>query len=236
MARFSFVGFRTPRIPRKIRFFAVPLAILLCMTLLFHAAIVPRAEAFAVGSLTNRFSALISQTVLSVMEENRYRYDDFIHITANGNGEISHLSLDSVVLNRALYQMTHAAIEKLADHRTEEVEVPLGSLSGIELWNGRGPAVPVIVSVAHGIHACFRSEFSTQGINQTMHTVYFSIKIRGELMLATRMLPIDLSQEIVAAQTVILGRVPDSFTHISRLTADVSEEEIDDIFDFGNQN
>jgi hypothetical protein len=132
--------------------------------------------------------------------------------------------------------MTAAALAELADHRSEDLEIPVGSLFGMEWYNGRGPCLPVRVTLAHGIHACFRSEFATQGINQTLHTVYFSIKIKGELLLATRMLPVDLSQEIVAAQTVILGSVPDSFTHISRLTADVSEEEIDDIFDFGNQN
>ena len=236
MASFSLGGLKTPHILRFFRRVLPFLAILLSLVILFNTAVVPRAEAIAVGALTNRISALVSQTVLSVMEEEGYRYDDFIHIATKNSGEISHVSLDSVTLNRALYQMTRATVDGLANHRTEVAEIPLGSLSGVEWWNGRGPALPVKISVAHGIHACFRSEFATQGINQTLHTVYFSIKIKGELLLATRVLPIDLSQEIVAAQTVILGTVPDSFTHISRLTADVSEEEIDDIFDFGNQN
>ena len=236
MARFSFASFTRPRIPRPAKLFVPLIALLLGAVIFFNSAIVPRAEALAVGSLTNRISSIISQTVLSVLEQNAYTYNDFIHISTKSDGEVSHLSLDSVTLNRALYQMTSAALEGLSPHRSEDVALPLGSLLGMEWWNGRGPDIPVRITLAHGIHACFRSEFATQGINQTLHTVYFSIKIKGELLLATRMLPVDLSQEIVAAQTVILGSVPDSFTHISRLTADVSEEEIDDIFDFGNQN
>ena len=236
MARFSFASFACPHISRPIKLFVSLIALLLVAVIFFNTAITPRAEALAVGARSNRISALIAKTVLSVMEQNGYRSSDFIHITTKSDGEIAYLSLDSVVLNRALFQMTAAALEGLADHRSEDVEIPIGSLFSMEWWNGRGPALPVRITLAHGIHACFRSEFATQGINQTLHTVYFSIKIKGELLLATRMLPVDLSQEIIAAQTVILGSVPDSFTHISRLTADVSEEEIDDIFDFGNQN
>jgi len=33
--------------------------------------------------------------------------------------------------------------------------------------------------------------------------------------------------------TVIVGDVPDAFTQIVRLTDDITESDIDDIFDFG---
>jgi hypothetical protein len=42
-----------------------------------------------------------------------------------------------------------------------------------------------------------------------------------------------LTQTYCVAETLIVGEVPDALTQINRLTEEISEEEIDDVNDFG---
>lgn len=216
------------------RFPLVIITCLLLITILFQVVLYPRVFSVTVAKITTVVTSRVQNAVFSVLQTEGYSYEDFVHISTRGDGSVSHMSVDSVNLNIALYDIAAKIIQMINEsNRILETALPMGTLLGMELFGGLGPDIPIRVLVEEGVHACFRSEFSTQGINQTLHTVYFSIKIHGQLLFAGGTKTVDLSQEILAAQTVILGDVPDSFTHISRLTADVSEEEIDDIFDFG---
>ena len=116
------------------------------------------------------------------------------------------------------------------------VSVPIGSVSGIELLSGRGPTLDVNLVLAHGLSAYIGSEFYEAGINQTLHRVTVNIDVEIKLLTPTHTSIVSVQSSYHIAETVIVGEVPDAYTKIDRLTDDVTEEEIDDIYDFGAEN
>lgn len=220
---------------RKILRFALFLLVSsLLILFLFNSTLRPRMESVAGIAVNNRLTALVTDSVYSVLAEQGYQYEDFIKLSTRADGGVSALQVDSVHLNLALYAMTEKLLSALGEERILSLSVPLGTLLGNEFFGAKGPGINVNFWAEQGIRASFESEFTTQGINQTMHTIYFSLQICGKLLFASGTQEIDLSQRILAAQTVIPGDVPDTFTQIHRLTDEITDEDIDDVVDFGN--
>ena len=91
------------------------------------------------------------------------------------------------------------------------------------------------ILLAQGARAHMESDFRTEGINQTLYRVMFSITVDLTILTPSRPIETSVTQTYCVAETLIVGEVPDALTQINRLTQEVSEEEIDDVNDFGAQ-
>ena len=60
----------------------------------------------------------------------------------------------------------------------------------------------------------FSHEFKSAGINQVLHIINVNIKISGSLVIAGYNKSINTSTSAIAAQTVIVGKIPDAFTNV----------------------
>mgnify|MGYP003299960409 CR=1 FL=1 len=56
--------------------------------------------------------------------------------------------------------------------KEENVNISLGSFTGISLLSGSGFKVPINISTVGNVKTDVRSEFKSQGINQTLHRLY----------------------------------------------------------------
>ena len=86
--------------------------------------------------------------------------------------------------------------------------IPLGTLSGIQFFSGLGPKITVQVQPLSLVTSQVRSNFSQAGVNQTRLeiTICFSVQIGA--LLAGEVIPVDIQSEILAAQVLIVGEVP----------------------------
>ena len=115
------------------------------------------------------------------------------------------------------------------------VAIPIASLIGINFFPSR-PTINVNLRLSESINAYFLSNFEEQGINQTRHSILFHLTLEVLVLVPSHTKRITVSREFPFAETVIVGDVPDAYTKISRLTDDITETEIDDIYDFGAAN
>ena len=97
------------------------------------------------------------------------------------------------------------------------VDLTVGTLSGIPLFHGSGPTVRMKVEPKGYADAVFISEFTDAGINQTLHRMIMRTTVS-----VTAFIP------MYSVQTDVSGDVPESFTHV------VSEDKdiVDAINDF----
>ena len=51
-----------------------------------------------------------------------------------------------------------------------------GSFTGFKLLAGKGPGVKITISSIGSVETDLKSEFISQGINQTLHRVYLQVK------------------------------------------------------------
>ena len=219
--------------PSLARLLFVLLAIAVLLLLVLNFELTPQLSAIAEASVRNRLSRTISESVQETIEEYGYHYGDLIDLQYKSDGSISALTANMPVLIELRTKIVLSLLQKIKDTQYTEIKVPLGNLFGFEVLSGRGPDVTVDLLLAEGLSAHMESRFTSAGINQTLHTVLFCISISVDLMLPSKHTQFLLTEGFPVAQTVLLGDVPEAYTEINRLTSDITEEEIDDLNDFG---
>ncbi len=218
---------------RRRRLCALFVCFLVALALFAHFSLLPQVKALCESSLSNRLETLASSKAYTVLSEGEYRYTDFIKLSYATDGAVQSASVDTVGLNLLKTRVALLVLEALS---TEDisVSVPTGNLLGFLFFSEVGGEVSVSARVAEGMRARFHTVFTEAGINQTRHAIGFSLDFTAHYLLPTGRETVAFSVEIPIGETLIVGKVPDSLTQISRLTDGVTEYDIDDAVDFGN--
>ena len=135
----------------------------------------------------------------SILEENHTLYNDLYSIQHdNDSARIN--SLEDALVDQVNLSLTQLPQDPL--------RIPLGTLSGIQFFSGLGPKITVQVQPLSLVTSQVRSNFSQAGVNQTRLeiTICFSVQIGA--LLAGEVIPVDVQSEILAAQVLIVGEVP----------------------------
>lgn len=136
------------------------------------------------------------------------RYDELITVERNGEGDIRAISANSYEINRIARDTAYLSQKKLQAMAEDGIEIPLGAFTGIEAVAGFGPAVriqliPVAVVTCH-----FTSDFTSAGINQTRHAVYLEVTAEISVVLPGRKTNFSTSSEVLIAESILVGDVP----------------------------
>ena len=82
---------------------------------------------------------------------------------------------------------------------------------GENLLLGRGPKVPVHVTMLTSPRIRFQNRFSSVGINQSRHTLSLIASVDIDLIIPWGTMSTSVDAEVLVAETIILGRVPDAY-------------------------
>ncbi len=179
------------------------------------------------------FSRRFASTVQSVFGKSGILYSDLIHLTYKTDGTVAALETDYFRCHAVCAEATLSIADILKNPHRLDVSIPMGNLSGIAFLSDTGPDLTVSVHVQSGFTAHLQSSFSEVGINQTRHKILLVVDIKITLLFPGNNRDAAATVKIPIAETVLLGNVPDAFTQIDRLTDDITEDEIEDIYDFG---
>lgn len=224
---------RTPGRPAFFRFFALLLALCLVFLLFFNFGLYPGVSALALAAAKNEASGIVARAFSENMATAGESYGELVTLHFREDGGISGMSCHMSALNSARNALLAAVLLRIGEERVLSVGIPLGNLLGGELFSGRGPEIPVRILLARSASAHMESEFRSAGINQTMHRILFTVTLTLTVLTPSHPTEIVLQESFPVAETVIVGDVPDAFTQINRLTDTITEQDIDDIFDFG---
>ena len=123
-------------------------------------------------------------------------------------GRVVSLETDTVLLNQIKSRITQAAVrkmEKLSDYR---LTVPLGSVSGIDLFSGKGPKVRFLLQPQTAVESQILQQFQSAGVNQTQHRIYLQLNVEIEALIPGFSAKTSVQTQVELAQTVIVGEVP----------------------------
>ncbi len=79
--------------------------------------------------------------------------------------------------------------------------------------------------------ADFGSSFASVGINQTIHKISLNVRAEVSILLSGESIGAQIETQVDVAETVIVGRVPDSYTTVEDTTGG---KMTDDIFNFAD--
>lgn len=157
---------------------------------------------------------VINDAVLAELENENADYSKLVNLTTNADGEV--ISLESNVMNinklkTRIAQRLEREIERLSE---VDIQIPIGTLLGIQLLHGKGFCVGMTVQPMGFATASIISEFSEAGLNQTLHRIVIEIKAEVDAIIPGFSTRVPVKTTIVAAETVIVGRVPNAYTHV----------------------
>ena len=151
----------------------------------------------------------------AVMERlNEIKYDNLIHVTTNEKGTITGLNADVIEMNKLSTEITTEIQKKLLNIDDTEIKIPIGRFLGLSVFSGYGPKI-VVKSIPTGnVSVDFKTEFMSEGINQTRHRIYLEIKtsVRMVAPFISNVVPFETNMTV--AETVIVGDIPNTYYNL----------------------
>ena len=171
-----------------------------------------------------RSSAMATKVLSAAVDEalgDGIAYDDLMNVRMDDRGQVALLSANTMRMNRLAQSAGAAAQRMLEQMSSERVTVPLGAALGMTLLAGSGPEIPVSIVPVGSVTTDFVTEFEACGINQTRHKVYLTLSASVRIVIPTGAKTTEVSVNVLAAESIIVGAVPDSFVGYN-----LSEEEL----------
>lgn len=153
-------------------------------------------------------------------------YNDLITIIRDTNGNISMVKANVIAINRIASELTLEIQKALEDEKETKIYIPVGSFFGNEMFYNVGPKIPIKLTSTGVVTTDFKSEFANSGINQTIHRIYLYTVCKVNIVTPLKTISNEISNEVLVAETVIVGPIPDSYYNLEGLTSEKDAMEL----------
>lgn len=221
---------------RKNRHFSVSkrwFVVLLCLCFVLACCFIsvkPFVFTYAKSEAETIILNAVNEAVLNVLRENDISYSDISNISRDGEGTITGIEIDIEKVNHLKSQISNELSKIVADNNKYDLYIPMGTLFGNEYTTGYGPEIKFKMQLTETAILDFESKFDAAGINNVLHQIIIKIDVKASVLMMGATDGFSVSTTALAAQTVISGTVPDSFTNVIESP---NNDLADEIFNFG---
>ena len=163
--------------------------------------------------VVNSTSDLINDAIDEQIETGNIQYDRMVYFEKDLNGRITALKTNMSEVNRLKTDILNIINDEILALDTADLGIPLGSLLLPEILLGKGPKIPVQILAIRNSDASFESAFSEAGINQTLQQLTMHISVDVAILVLGETESFSVSSQVVVAETVIVGQVPETYLH-----------------------
>ena len=133
-------------------------------------------------------------------------------------GRITALRTDMTQVERLKIEVLDILGGLIDEINTQQMGIPIGNLLLPDLLAGTGPELPVKAVSLTMSNADFFSDFTAAGINQTLQTLKVKFTISLTILTTVGYETVDVDSDVMVAQTVIVGTVPETYVNLGHLT------------------
>ena len=173
----------------------------------YHSVI----TALAQTQVKNATSDLINDAIDRQISNGTIQYDRMVYFEKDLEGKITALKTNMSEVNRLKTDLLNLINDEILAMDSDHLGIPLGSLVLPELFAGKGPLIPVQILTIRNSEAGFFSDFSQAGINQTLQKLNMQVSVDVSVLVLGAVDDFTISSQVVIAETVIVGQVPDMF-------------------------
>jgi sporulation protein YunB len=141
-------------------------------------------------------------------------YGELVNLTHDESGHIISIESNMAGINRLKARVTGLINDNISTIEQSDLQIPVGTVSGINMLYGRGPAIPVRLTPRGSANVNLASVFTSAGINQTLHQITLTVSVDISAIIPGYTNSVTVETSFIVAQTIIVGTVPDSYTHI----------------------
>lgn len=146
-----------------------------------------------------------------------YSYQDLFTIEKDEEGNISMIKSNVFPINEIISNIAIQIQNEINNEGRNDIPIALGTFTGIKLFAGRGPNVHIKVSSIGNVETDLKSEFSEQGINQTLHRVYLQVKCQISILTPFANTEETITNQVLIAENVIVGKIPSTYYNLNGL-------------------
>ncbi len=195
--------------------FRIALFVILCFVALsivyYFKVVAPIVTTLSEEKVRSLSTQIVSSSVERVINEESITYDKLVQIEYNSNNEITLISTNSVEINIFVRKVTYLVQQEMDALGKEGIDISLGTFTGIPFLYGIGPMVSVKLVPVGTVNTIFNSSFTSAGINQTLHRLYFNVNINVGMVLPSMTKNMMTDLEVGICESVIVGKVPDVY-------------------------
>lgn len=199
------------KLARAAQFLVLLLALPLALFLLFRGKFQPVIISLAETQVKNITSDLTNDAIAKQIAEGNIAYDRIVYFEKDLNGRITALKTNIGEVNHLKTDILNIINDEILALDTTDIGIPLGSLFLPEFFSGKGPTIPVRILAIRNSDAVFTSLFSHAGINQTLHRLNMEVTVDVAVLVLGQTSSFSVTSEVVVAETVIVGEVPETF-------------------------
>ena len=173
----------------------------------YHSVI----NTLAQTQVKNATSDLINDAIDRQISNGTIQYDRMVYFEKDLEGKITALKTNMSEVNRLKTDLLNLINDEILAMDSDCLGIPLGSFVLPELFAGKGPMIPVQITSIRNSEADFFSDFTQAGINQTLQKLYMQVSVDVAVLVLGKVDDFSISSQVVIAETVIVGQVPDMF-------------------------
>ena len=181
----------------------------LCLTLLRNMD--PLVRDMAVSGAKNAANAAMQKAVAGRMAAGELT--GLVELVKDDAGQITAAVTDVGRVSQLQAALAGDVIAALTAPAAANLGVPLGNLLPLSFLSGLGPKVPIRILSVSEVEVKMASRFTSAGINQTLHRLLLTLSARVRVLIPTGTVTAMVYADVPAAETVIVGRVPDSYMY-----------------------
>jgi len=168
-------------------------------------------RSLAQTQVKNATSDLINDAIDHQMENGQIQFDRIVYFEKDLDGRITALKTNINEVNRLKTDTLNVINDEILALDASDIGIPIGSLVFPELFSGKGFTIPVHILSIRNSDASFESSFVEAGINQTLQKLTMHVSVDVAILVLGRTESFTVSSEVVVAETIIVGLVPNTF-------------------------
>lgn len=153
-----------------------------------------------------------NEQATNVMME--HSYDELFTVEKDTNGNVTMIKSNVIPINEIISDVAIKIQKEINKQGKQDIQIALGSFTGIKLLVGRGPGIKIRISTVGNVETDLRSEFESQGINQTLHRIYLQVKCEVSILTPFKDITKDITNQVLIMENVIIGTVPNTYYNI----------------------
>ena len=155
----------------------------------------------------NTFSEVADENTALVPEYFR----DLYTIQYTPEGRIAAVTVNAYAINRLQSTLSNEVTKRLAKAEERPLQVPLGTLTGVQAFLGRGPELPLHIAPTSYVDADVYNKLESTGINQTRLVLYVRFTMTMGVVMAGYGTTVEVTDEQYLGEVLLLGQIPDSY-------------------------
>lgn len=195
---------------KKLSIFLVFIFIIVSIVLYYNLTIAPLVVNIAEAEVKQLTVNAINKATLK-LKTNKSFYDDFYEYEKNAEGEIILVKANTASINIISIYAQNELQKSINALSNDKISIPVGAFTGSAWLADKGNGVEINVMPVGAVEAKLYSYFYKEGINQTLHRLVLRVTTTIKILIPVKAEEITVTSEILLAEDIIAGRVPDSY-------------------------